>query len=288
MRETTYMTHDSTSSKLGASAEAWLLAPLDPLLRRRPLTVEFTRRDVLGRYRGATLGIVWSLLTPAMMLLVFGVAFGGVFRSQWSGEGFGEASYVLILYVGLVVHSCLGEAIARSPTAISGNPNFVKRVVFPLDIIPWSIALSAYFHVLVNLLVLVVLVYIDVGKLGATMLLAPVVALPLVPVAIAIGLVLSALGVYVRDIAQVTGVVVTALLFLSSAVLPASGVPDTYRWIFELNPLTFIIDQMRIVLILQQVPDWAGLGWYTVRGLAAMWVAHAWFRFARRGFADVI
>lgn len=265
-----------------------LFEPFKALTSRRTLTFELTKRDILGRYRGASFGLFWSLLSPFLMLLIYTFAFGFVFKSKWPHEAGGDHPYAIILYMGLIVHGFFAECLTRSPMLITSNTNLVKRVVFPLEVLPWSIMLSALFHVGMNLLVFAVLRMALEHSLCLSMLWLPVVFLPVLPLALGVCWLFSSFGVYLRDVSQITGVLSTAMLFVSSAMIPVNSLPSGYRWVFEINPLTFIIDQARAVALFGHMPNFSGLALYALVALVFMYGGHAWFMLTRRGFADVL
>jgi lipopolysaccharide transport system permease protein len=265
-----------------------LSEPFQPFFAHRSLLWEMTKRDVLGRYRGASFGLLWALISPFLMLIVYTIAFGFILKSRWPHAGDSKAGFALILYVGLIVHGFFAECLIRAPQLVLANPNFVKRVIFPLDVLPWSMILSATFHALVNMLVFAVLHAITAGPPPWTIVLFPIVLLPLVILAAGLAWFLASLGVYLRDINQIMGVVATAMLFLSSAIVPVDALPERYRWLFHLNPLTFIIDQSRNVALWGVLPDWRGLGVYTLVALVTLYLGCRWFRATRTGFADVL
>ncbi|UXI69211.1 ABC transporter permease [Tahibacter amnicola] len=267
---------------------AILTEPFSAFGRHRSLTLELAKRDVLGRYRGASFGLLWSVLSPFLMLMVYTLAFGSIFNSRWPQQAEGSVDYTLILFVGLIVHGFFAECLSRAPNLVVGNPSYVKRVVFPLEILPWPMLLSAYFHALMNGLVFVALYLARFGPPPWTVVLAPLVLLPLALLGAGVGWLFASLAVYLRDISQVTGVLATALLFLSSALIPVETLPPEYQFVFRANPLTFIIDQMRAVALWGQLPDWWGLGVYAGASLVFCYVAYSWFRTTRPGFADVL
>jgi lipopolysaccharide transport system permease protein len=254
----------------------------------RSLTFELAKRDVLGRYRGASFGLLWSLISPFLMLMVYSFAFGFVMKARWPQADQGQAHYSIILFIGLIVHGFFAECLNRSPALITGNANFVKRVIFPLEILPWPMVASALFHTFMNFLVFLALHIILDHTTAWTIVLLPLVLLPLVLLALGVSWLLAALGVYLRDIGQITGVLATAMLFLSTAMFPIEALPPQYRWLLIINPLTFIIDQARAVALWGQMPNWAGLGLYTLCALAVLYFGYTVFRLTRRGFADVI
>ncbi|CAD2249239.1 ABC transporter permease [Xanthomonas arboricola] len=264
------------------------LGPFQAWVRHRTLTLELTRRDVLGRYKGASFGLLWSLISPFLMLLIYTIAFGYVLKSRWPGTSDNIADFAMLLFMGLIVHGFFAECLSRSPMMIVGNPNLVKRIVFPLDILPWTVMLSALFHAFTNALVFALLNFLLRGELHLTILLLPLVFLPLAIGMLGVGWLLSSLSVYLRDINQVTGVLATAVLFLSSAIIPVDTLPQKYQLIFHLNPLTFIIDEARAVGFWGRMPDWQGLATYLLGALVFAYLGYAVFQKTRRGFADVL
>lgn len=265
-----------------------LSGPISALLDHRSLTFELAKRDVLGRYRGASFGLLWSLISPFLLLCIYTFAFGTVMGGRWPQIESGDTHFSIILFAGLIVHGLFAECLNRSPVLITGNPNFVKRVIFPVDILPWPMLLSALFHMFMNVAVFLVLRLVMDGEFTWTIVLFPLVVLPLAVLALGVSWFLAAAGVYFRDIAQITGVLSMGLLFLSSAMMPVESVPDSYRWVFIANPLTFIIDQARNVMLWGRMPDWQGLGLYLLVAIAVMYLGRAWFMATRRGFADVL
>lgn len=262
--------------------------PFSALLGHWNLTRELARREILGRYRGANLGLLWSLIGPLMMIGIYTLAFGTIFGSRWEQVSGDTAAFAMVLFIGILVHGFFAECFSRAPRLMLDNTNYVKRVVFPLHILTWSTALSALFHMAMNLVVFAILNALIYGQFSPYFFLAPIVIFPLVLLTVAVCWVVASLGVYVRDIGQAVPVVVTALLFLSSAIIPLESLPEQYRVIFALNPLTFFIDQMREIALWGRPPDWIGLLVRTFAGLVALYLSYAWFRFTSKGFADVL
>ncbi len=270
--------------RLAALAEG----PFSALTRHRHLTLELTRRDILGRYRGANFGLLWSLMGPLMMLAIYTLAFGKIFGARWNQVSGDTAAFGMVLFVGILTHGFFAECLSRAPRLMLENANYVKRVVFPLHILPWSTLLSALFHMAMSLTVFAVLNALLYDRVSAYLFLAPLIVLPLALLAISVSWFFASLGVYLRDIGQAMPVVVTALLFLSSAIVPVDTLPPDYQTLFRLNPLTFFIDQMREVALWGRMPDWRGLGTATLAGLGLAYASYGWFRFTSRGFADVL
>lgn len=265
-----------------------LRAPFAAFVAHRDLTRELTRRDILGRYRGANFGLFWSLIGPLMMLAIYTIAFSKILGSRWNQASGDTASFGIVLFLGLIVHGFVAECLVRAPRLMVDNANYVKRIVFPLPVLVWSMVLSALFHMAMNFAVFVVLGIVVFGKFSFYLFLLPVVVAPLVLLTVAVSWVFASLGVYVRDINLMVPVLVTGLLFVSSAIVPVDTLPQHYQVIFHLNPLTFFIDQVREVALWNRPPEWSGLLRYTLAGIVALYAAYSWFRATSRGFADVL
>jgi lipopolysaccharide transport system permease protein len=245
-------------------------------------------REVVGRYRGSLLGVLWSLANPILMLGVYAFVFGIVFRARWGADDTSGSGFAVLIFSGMIIHALFSECFIKAPGLVVGNVNYVKKVVFPLEILPWVSLGAALFHACVSLLVLLAFTIAVYHQISWTVLLFPIVIGPFLLVIMGISWWLAATGVYVRDISQLTGMLSTVLLFLSPVFYPLSALPDGYQWILLLNPLTFVIVQFREVLVFGRLPDWLGLGIYSTVGLVVVWAGFAWFQKTRRGFADVI
>lgn len=268
-----------------------LLNPIDALLsawHQRELLVNLTRREILRRYRGSMLGVLWTLLTPLLLLAVFTFVFGLIFRVRWDVDQGLDAPFAAILFSGLILHGVLAEVLGRAPMVVLDNVNFVKKVVFPLELLPWVTVITAVFHFLLALVILVVFLLITGHGLAVTVFAAPVVILPFLLLIMGVAWFVAALGVYVRDTSHVTGFITTALLFLSPIFYPLSAVPEAYRGLFLINPLTHVINEFRNLLLLGQWPEPVSLAAYWAVSLAIFWLGFAWFQQTRGGFSDVL
>jgi len=260
---------------------------LRSLYANRSLLRSLVIRDIESRYRGTLLGFLWAIVYPLMMLSVYAFVFAGVFKARWGGSG-DMKDFVLMLYCGLIVHAIVSETLSRSPTAILSNPSYVKKVVFPLELLPISHLASALFNAAIGLLMLSVFVLIQHQVIPYTAVYVPLILLPLLLLTAGLAWLLAALGVFFRDIGQMIGVVMSVLMFLSPVFYPASAVPAVAQNLLNLNPLTFPMEQLRAVLILGCQLDW--LHWAVYFGVAmlvalsGMWI----FQKARPAFADVI
>ncbi|MFQ5643673.1 MAG: ABC transporter permease [Thiogranum sp.] len=266
-----------------------LAALIRSLRRNRGLLWQLTRREVVGRYRGSVMGMAWSFFNPLLMLAVYTFVFSVVFKARWDVDiGEGKTRFAIVLFVGMIIHGLFAEVVNRAPGLMLANVNYVKKVVFPLELLPVTILGAALFHALISLVVLLAVFLLSNGFLQLTALFFPLVLLPLAIATLGFTWMLASLGVFVRDVGQTVGILTTILLFVSPIFYPVSALPESFRpWLLA-NPLTFIIEQSRAVLVYGQYPDWSGLALYTVVSVAIAWAGFWWFQKTRKGFADVL
>lgn len=256
--------------------------------RNRSLITALVQREVVGRYRGSFMGILWSFFNPVFMLVVYTFVFSVVFKARWSGGSDSKTEFALILFAGLIVFNFFAECFNRSPTLILSNANYVKKVVFPLEILPWITVGSALFHMVISLTVWLLAYLILFGIPHLTVLLFPLIILPLLLMIMGLTWALASLGVYLRDVAQFIGILTTVLMFLSPIFYPASALPEKYQHLLMLNPLTPAIEYARDILFWGKLPDFTVLGIYLGGSTLIAWLGFAWFQKTRKGFADVI
>ncbi len=276
---------DPASTKVETSP----LALVRSLTAHAQLIRQLTQREIVGRYRGSVLGLAWSFFNPLLMLVVYTFVFSVVFKAKWGlPEAQDQSGYAVILFAGMVVHGLFAECVNRAPNLVLANPSYVKKVVFPLETLPWISMGAALFHTLVSVVVLLLSVWIVRGGVEPTVLWMPVILFPLVLGTMGVCWFLASMGVYLRDIGQSIGIVTTVLLFVSPVFFPVSALPARFQTWMLLNPLTFIIEQTRNVLIWGKMPDWLGLGVYTLVSCLVAWGGFYWFQRTRKGFADVL
>lgn len=257
-------------------------------LRHGTLIWQFTRRDVLARYRGSLLGLGWSFLTPLAMLAVYTFVFRVVFKARWTDAGTGDFEFALQVYAGLIVFSLFAEVVSRAPRLVLDQPNLVTKVVFPLEILPWVAVLAGLFHLALNLAALLAAAAIARGGLPLSILALPLVLAPFVPLLLGLGWFLAALGVFVRDVGQVTTLVVSLLMFLSPVFYPVSSLPERWQPWLRANPLTPVMEELRHVALDGRWPDWPQLALHLAIASAVAWAGARWFAATRKGFADVL
>jgi lipopolysaccharide transport system permease protein len=257
--------------------------------RNRHLIWQMSSREVVGRYKGSFLGLLWSFFHPLLMLLVYTFVFSVIFKARWGmGGAESKVGFAVTLFAGMIVHGLFAEGVNRAPGLVLSNVNYVKNVVFPLEILPVVTMTSVLFQAAVSFAVLLAAVIVINGCLSWTALFLPIIVLPLAATTLGIVWFLAAFGVYARDIGQVTGIFTTAMLFLSPVFYSVTALPKEYQpWIMA-NPLTFIIEQTRAVLLAGKLPDWNGLALYSIISVFVGWLGFWWFQKTRKGFADVL
>jgi lipopolysaccharide transport system permease protein len=257
--------------------------------RNRQLIRNLVQREVLGRYKGSMLGIFWSLVTPIFMLAVYTFVFSVVFKARWGDSGSGSRTeFALVLFAGLMIFNIFAECISKAPGLILANANYVKKVVFPLEILPWVSLGSALFQFAVSLVVWIVAYIMFFGLPYWQLLLLPVVLLPLALFVMGMSWALASLGVYLRDVGQLIGVAITVMMFLTPIFYPASALPAAYQSLMFLNPLTAPIEMARGLMFWGILPNISTVALYAASSLVVCLLGFAWFQKTRKGFADVL
>jgi lipopolysaccharide transport system permease protein len=246
------------------------------------------KREVIGRYRGSFMGLIWSFLNPVFMLAVYTFVFSFVFKARWSVGSDSKAEFALVLFSGLIVFNIFSECINKAPGLIVSNVNYVKKVVFPLEILPWVAMGSSLFHALISLVVWLVAYIVFFGVPSINILFLPLVIAPLILFVTGLSWFIASLGVYLRDVAQFIGIITTTLMFVSPIFYPATALPLEYRKFLYMNPLTPAIEQARGVLFWRETPDFSLLAVYLVASGLIAFLGFAWFQKTRKGFADVL
>lgn len=256
--------------------------------RNRALIKALVKREVIGRYRGSFMGILWSFFNPIFMLAVYTFVFSFVFKARWGAGSDSKLEFALVLFSGLMVFNLFAECINRAPSLILSNVNYVKKVVFPLEILPWVSLGASLFHALISLFVWLLAYIAFFGAPHLSMVLLPLVVLPLVLLIMGLTWILASLGVFLRDVAQIIGLLTTALMFMSPIFYPATALPEEYRNVLYANPLTLIIEQTRDVLFWGKWLDTMSLMVFFFLSALTAWAGFAWFQKTRKGFADVL
>ena len=264
------------------------MAPLMSAWSHRKLISRLAYRDIQARYRGSVMGLAWSIIVPIVLLAVYTFVFSVVFQSRWGVPDTSKAHFAIVLFCGLLVFNFFSDCITRAPTLIVSNASYVKKVVFPLEVLPWVSTLSALFNAVVGFLVLVVFYTYVEGTPPPSILAAPIVLAPFMLLVLGLSLFFSSLGVFLRDLQQFIGIVVTVVMFMSPLFYPIEALPVGYREFVSWSPLTMAISQARSLLLYGQLPDLREWFFSLVIGWTALWLGFLWFSKTRKGFADVL
>ena len=256
--------------------------------RNRALIYALTKREITGRYRGSYFGILWSLINPIFMLLVYTVFFGHILQVKWGADEGSNTQFGLILFAGLIMFNFFSESLNRAPTLILNNPNFVKKVVFPIEVLPWVSVGTALFHLLISLIAWFLGYVFLVGIPQSTFPLVLAIMVPPLFLIMGFSWLLASLGIYFRDISQLIGPLMTAMMFLSPVFFSLSTLPENFRPLVSMSPITPAVVQFREVLFFGTCPSKFSYGIYLLISLLIAWLGFAWFQKTRKGFADVI
>src|SRR5436190_4544721 len=273
-----------------ASAQALRRAvwqPLWQLPRRVDLILSLTKRELAGRYRGSFLGFLWTLVTPMVMIAIFTIIFAGIFKAKF-GVSSSQWDYALYLFCGLLPWTAFQESVQLSSTTIVGHANLVKRVVFPLEALPVSLALAAVVNQLFGTLVLVVAAVLLRHEFHPTLIYLPLILIPQLLATFGAAWLVASLGVFVRDIVQGIGLILMAWMYLTPIIYPESIVPANYRSLINLNPFTPLVRSYRRIILEGQAPDWPGLAFFLAFAVVSFLFGYWWFARTRKNFADVI
>lgn len=270
---------------------ASVFALIRSVVKNRSLFFQMTRRNIEMRYRGSVLGLVWSFVHPLMMLCVYTFVFSVVFKSRWGVDvsvGDSKGAFAVIMFCGMAMFNLFSESINMSCGSVIGSPNLVKKVIFPLEILPLTQVATTFILGMAWFVLLFIGTWLILGSVSWTMLLLPLVLIPLVVFSTGISYFVASLGVYVRDTAYVIGVVLQVLFFATPIFYPISAVPEQFRIILEMNPLTVFIEQARNVFLYGNMPNWKFLGFATLVSVIVLQLGYFFFTKTKRGFADVL
>lgn len=255
------------------------------MISHRYLLGQLVRRDVLLRYRGAMFGVLWVLLNPLIMLTIFAFVFGRIFQARWPQQE-GSAPFWLVLYSGLIIFNVFAEAVSRAPTAVRGYPSYVKKIIFPVEILPLVPLGAALVHGGFNFLILLAAL-VWTKQLTFQVALYPILLLPLVLLTLGLSWFLAAWGVFIKDMSQIVPPFVQMTMFLSPVLYPASAVPSALRPFYQYNPLGAVIEACRAA-VLGRAVNWEHWETALVLGIVAALLGYAFFRHSREEFADVL
>lgn len=251
---------------------------------------ELVARDLRDRYSGSWLGMVWTLVTPIVFITIYAIVFGAVFGARIPGmeDKSGTFGFGVYLYSGLLVYTILAEVLSKSPTLVWSNPNYVKKVVFPLEILPVVVMVSAIVHSILPFAVLLVATYFILGSVPATAVFYPLAIVLALPMIQGLAWAIAALGAYVRDLGQVVSILVTVFMFMSPVFFPVAKFPPVVQPLVRLNPISVPVELANAALFASPLPPPGIVAGYAVASIVVFFLGWKVFQACRHGFADVI
>lgn len=258
------------------------------VVSHRDLIYNLARREIIGRYRGSFMGLMWSFLNPVLMLAVYTFVFSVIFKARWAGGSESRTEFALVLFAGLLVFNLFSECVNRSPDLVLSNTGYVKKIIFPLEILPLVALATSAFNFLAGFSVWLLFYLLFFGLPPLTILWLPMILLPLLLMILGISWFLASLGVYLRDVGQAITVLTTILMFVSPVFYPLSALPEKYHSLIYLSPLTLVVEQARDAMIWNRGPSWQAWSFSLFAAAGVAWLGFAWFQKTRKGFADVL
>lgn len=258
-------------------------------LTQRKLIFRLARREILARYKGSLLGQLWAVLNPLLLLAVYTFVFSVVFQMRWGSIG-GQSTgqFALLVFSGLILFNIFAECVTRAPGLMLENVSYIKKLVFPLEILPYVQMAGALFSAVIGMAILALFYPFVFGAPPATALLAPLIFLPLILLVMGLSWLLASVGVFLRDVRQMIGLAVTVVMFMSPVFYPVEMVPPAFRLLLKFGPLAIPMEEMKAVLFWGRLPDWQALGLYSLASLLVAVAGFWWFMRTRKAFADVV
>ncbi len=259
------------------------------ILENRDLLFQLVKRNIAARYKGSTLGLFWSLVQPLMMLTVYTFVFSVIFKARWGIDNSdSKTAFAIIMFCGMAVFNIFSESVTGSCSLITGNPNYVKKVIFPLEILPVAQVSAAAILGIIWFGLLLLGAVIFMKGLVWTMLLLPLVLIPLILLSCGLSFLAASLSVFFRDIQHLIGVIIQILFFMTPIFYPIQAIPEQYRWVMQINPLSSIVEQARTIFLYGKMLDWTMYGTGLLISLVIFQLGLVWFIKTKRGFADVL
>lgn len=257
------------------------------LWRHRELIMVLTKREISARYRGSVMGLAWSFLNPLLMLVIYTVVFNEILQLRWAGKDDSQVAFALLVFLGLITFNLVTEIINRAPGLILSNVNYVKKVVFPIEILSVVSLGSALFNTIISIAIFLIAFVLFNGFVNWTILLLPIILLPGAMMSLGLSWFVSSTAVFIRDISQTASIITTMLMFLSPIFYSLASIPEKLKPWAQLNPLAAYIEQVREILFWGVCPDWTIFTGSLLTGFIIMFFGFIWFQKTRKGFADV-
>ncbi len=261
---------------------------LKTLYHNSYLLKQLVKKDIQQKYQGSVLGVLWTFIVPILMLVIYTFIFSEVFQAKWDIDTSDKYQFAMVLFCGLCAFNLVGEVMNRSTVLIASNTNYVKKVIFPLEMLPVVITLSSLFTCVISFVILIAAKLILYHNVSKTLYMIFPMFIPLVILAVGLSLLISAISVYLKDVGNAISVIVTILMYLSPVFFPLSAVPENFRGICEINPMTYIIENFRNVVLYGEMINWKYYGISCLVAIAFYLIGKTVFMRAKEGFADVL
>ena len=249
---------------------------------------QLVKKDIEQRYKGSVLGMLWSIIVPILMLVIYTFVFSEIFQAKWDVDTSDKYEFALVLFCGLTAFNMVSEVMNRSANLIASNTNYVKKVIFPLELLPIVITFSALFNCVISYLILIIAKIVLYRNFSITLYQSILIFIPLILISIGVGYILSAISVYLKDVSNVISVLVMVLMYMSPVFFPLSSVPEKYRVICMMNPMTYIIENFRNTMLYGMNINWSFFGISILIAVALSCIGYVVFMRVKEGFADVL
>jgi lipopolysaccharide transport system permease protein len=253
----------------------------------RYLIGRLVMREVLLKYRGSYMGVGWSFLHPLLLLATYSLVFGKTYGKHWVQSNPDGASYPLFVFCGLIIFNLFSEVASIAPRYIGGYISYVKKIIFPTEILPVVLFLSACVHACINFLILSLAVLFS-GNFFWTSLLTPLILIPFLLFLLGLGWFLAAFGVFVKDLSHLIPTLIQVTLFITPVFYPVNLVPAHFHWFYEINPISSTMENVRLVMLLGEYPAWNNLATSYVIGILTLFIGYRFFSNSKEEFADVL
>lgn len=264
-----------------------MLLIIKALLRHRSIIKSYVKRDFTGRYKGSVFGSLWTVINPLVILGIYTFVFSGIFKVKFGNEG-GVLNFAIYTFCGMVAWTAFSDAVSRSATIISENANLVKKVVFPLEALPVHIALSGLLTQIIGSIILIIIVLVTRFQIHWTLIFLPLLMFLQLLLTIGLSWFIASLGVFIKDISHIIGLVLLAWMFLTPIMYPESMVPKQFGFMLLLNPLAALVTSYRLVIIEGQQPDFVRLIILSFFIIAIFCTGYEFFGKAKTTFSDVV
>lgn len=258
------------------------------VFKNRELISALAEREITAKYKGSYLGLIWAVLQPVMMLAVYTLVFTTVFHARWGGNQESKSDFAIALFAGLMVFNLFSECVGKAPGLVIQNPNYVTKVVFPLEILCIVNLVAGLVQYGISFVVWLIFYLVCGYKLNLVIVMLPIIACPVIMLTLGISWGIAAVGVYIKDLGQIVTFGLSVLLFITPILYPIDALNGAYKYIVGINPLTKCVEYIRNLTMFGKLPDIGDFAMLFVTTYMIMILGYALFDRLKEGFADVI